>query len=134
MLVWDAFWDPLFAVVTSVVVLVAHRRSSRGIPLSGMWKHVVLLALLATIAVELGPGGVGHTWSAASWIGKFLVMFVCAFIPLVGALAIFVSLKKARIPSALAGVTGVLLGTGFGVPVLGFVGLILVCVVTGDCV
>ena len=97
-----------------------------------VWRIALPLAIVVTVALGIYWGGFGHTWDLPSVIGKFVASFLAAALPVFSAaLAIDVAsrfglgMKTTSILSISIGLVAVL-------PMV-FVGVVLACALTGDC-
>jgi hypothetical protein len=97
-----------------------------------VWLIAFSLAIVVTIALGIYWGGFGHTWGLPSVIGKFVASFLAAALPVFSAaVAIHVAncfglgVKTTSILSISMGLVAVL-------PMV-FVGVVLACGLTGDC-
>ena len=97
-----------------------------------VWLIAFLLAIIVTAALGFYWGGFGHTWSFPSFIGKFVAFFLAAALPVFSAaLAIHVS-NRFGLGGKITSILSILVGLVAVLPMV-FVGVVLACGLTGDC-
>ena len=133
MIVWLPPWPIWLVEFSTILVLLAlslripQRQRQRSV-----WLIATLLAIVVTIALGIYFGGFGHTWGLPSVIGKFIASFLTTALPVFStAVAIHVA-SRFGLGGKITSILSISVGLVAVLPMV-FVGAVLACVLTGDC-